>query len=392
MRKMEDPDVLSQALAEPTRRAILEQLRLGQKSVSELVDATARKQPNVSNHLAKMRRQGLVRPERIGRQVYYSIATPFVDLLLRLHEATADPMLESGAEQDETPFSTQIGSPPRKGLGGRSNSKEDSNSADSEDSAGQEKKPVLRLSGSTLHEWQKAYCHSMLEGQEDRATALVDAMLSRRLSMETIYIGVFQWGLNHIGEMYQRGETDAAHEHIASAITERMMARVAQFYSPVTRAPRRAIIACVPDNWHTLGLRMLADGLRGLGWDALFLGANTPSRSVLDLISTTKPDLVVLSCAMEAQWDETAQIVNALGAMRREHSEDHFLIALGGHYIAENTHLLESSPVDFSANNLSQFLNEVRRRFYHDAEARHRNGNATLAPPMEAALGMTEIA
>ena len=87
---MHNPDVLSQALAEPSRRAILESLRFGQKSVTELVVATRLKQPNVSNHLAKMRVQNIVRAERIGRQVYYSIAMPVADLLLRLHELSGD--------------------------------------------------------------------------------------------------------------------------------------------------------------------------------------------------------------------------------------------------------------------------------------------------------------
>ena len=368
MRRIEDPDVLSQALAEPTRRAILEQLRLGQKAVGELVDATARKQPNISNHLAKMRRQGLVRAERIGRQVYYSIATPFVDLLLRLHEATADPLREAGAGHNEIPIATQLGPLPRHGRGSHSASLE---VPVSDPAAINGAAPPLQISGSTLHEWQKAYCHSILEGQEDRAIALVNAMLSRRLSLETIYIGVFQWALNYVGELFQRGETDEAHEHLASAITERMMARVAQFYSPVTRAPRRAIIACVPGNWHTLGLRMLADGLRGLGWDALFLGANTPAQSILNLIPTVRPDLVALACAMEDQWDETAKLVSALGALRQDRPELPFLIALGGHYVAEHPDLLTPLPVDFSANDLTHFLNEVRGRFYQDA---HRAG------------------
>ena len=379
MRKMEDPDVLSQALAEPTRRAILEQLRLGQKAVSELVEATGRKQPNVSNHLAKMRRQGLVRPERIGRQIYYSIATPFVDLLLRLHEYTADPMFDSGAEAGETPYATQLGTPPRNGRGLRNKAEEAdaaphhaeaarhaaeaANSSNGHGGEGREQSVSPGLSA-----WREAYCHSILEGQEDRAMTLVNAMLSRRLSLETIYIGVFQWSLNHIGVLYQNGETDEAREHIASSITERMMAKVAQFYSPVSRAARRALIGCVAGNWHTLGLRMLSDGLRGLGWDALFLGANTPANSILNLIPTVKPDLVVLSCAMEDQWPETEELVKRLAALRESEPSYQFLVALGGHFVMTHPELLAPLPVDFSANDLSQFLNEVRRRYYLGTE------------------------
>ena len=363
MRKMEDPDVLSQALAEPTRRAILEQLRIGQKSVTVLVEATGRKQPNISNHLAKMRRQGLVRSERLGRQVFYSIATPFVDLLLRLHEFTADPLteMEIGTDGPAIPFATQLGNPPRHRSGGKAAQ------GGGADANGTAEHSGTHSVVNTLHEWQEAYCHSILEGQEDRAQALVNAMLSRRLSLETIYIGVFQWALNHIGELYQSGETDEAHEHMASAITERMMAKVAQFYSPVSRTTRRALLGCVAGNWHYLGLRMLADGLRGMGWDALFLGANTPSQSFLNMIPTMKPDLVILSCAMDEQWPETARLLERLETLRHGADEPPFLIAVGGHYVHEH-HDLVPAHVDFTANDLSVFLKEVRRRFYGHAD------------------------
>src|SRR5262249_41955731 len=89
------PDALSHALAEPSRRMILETLRFAPKTVSELVQATHLKQPNVSNHLAKMREHGIVRAERSGRHVYYSIAMPVADLLLRLHEFTARALQQS---------------------------------------------------------------------------------------------------------------------------------------------------------------------------------------------------------------------------------------------------------------------------------------------------------
>ncbi|MCS6777355.1 MAG: metalloregulator ArsR/SmtB family transcription factor, partial [Chloroherpetonaceae bacterium] len=89
-------DTLARALAEPTRRAILENLRLGKKTVTELVRATRRKQPNLSNHLARMREQGLVSAERRGRQVYYSLNTPYADVLLGLFETAALPAPEAG--------------------------------------------------------------------------------------------------------------------------------------------------------------------------------------------------------------------------------------------------------------------------------------------------------
>jgi DNA-binding transcriptional ArsR family regulator len=59
------------ALAEPTRRQVLEGLRAGPRSVGELTDAVPVSQSAVSQHLRVLREAGLVRERREGtRRVY----------------------------------------------------------------------------------------------------------------------------------------------------------------------------------------------------------------------------------------------------------------------------------------------------------------------------------
>jgi DNA-binding transcriptional ArsR family regulator len=60
-------------LAESRRRAILDLVRDGERSVGELVAALAMSQPAVSKHLRVLREAGLVRDELVGRQRLYSI-------------------------------------------------------------------------------------------------------------------------------------------------------------------------------------------------------------------------------------------------------------------------------------------------------------------------------
>jgi DNA-binding transcriptional ArsR family regulator len=59
------------AVAEPRRRAILELLAAGERSVGDLVLRLRLEQPSVSKHLGVLRRVGLVRARRHGRQVLY---------------------------------------------------------------------------------------------------------------------------------------------------------------------------------------------------------------------------------------------------------------------------------------------------------------------------------
>jgi len=66
------------ALADPGRLAILSCLQDGEKSVSELVEATGRSQPNVSQHLSSLARAGFVSCRRDGTFAFYRIADPYV--------------------------------------------------------------------------------------------------------------------------------------------------------------------------------------------------------------------------------------------------------------------------------------------------------------------------
>ncbi|MEF8832423.1 MAG: metalloregulator ArsR/SmtB family transcription factor [Candidatus Thermoplasmatota archaeon] len=56
------------------RLKIIDLLRDGEKSVTELAENTDLTQPNVSQHLAKMRDRNFVKTRKEGTQIYYSIA------------------------------------------------------------------------------------------------------------------------------------------------------------------------------------------------------------------------------------------------------------------------------------------------------------------------------
>jgi DNA-binding transcriptional ArsR family regulator len=61
------------AVADPTRRAILDRLRTGERSVNDLAGPFEMTQPAVSQHLRILLDAGLVEAEWIGRQRLYKL-------------------------------------------------------------------------------------------------------------------------------------------------------------------------------------------------------------------------------------------------------------------------------------------------------------------------------
>ena len=75
---------LFRGFSDPSRLAILETLRAGPLTVSEIVEATGLTQSNASNHLGCLRDCGLVTARPQGRYVFYALSDARVDQLLRL--------------------------------------------------------------------------------------------------------------------------------------------------------------------------------------------------------------------------------------------------------------------------------------------------------------------
>jgi DNA-binding transcriptional ArsR family regulator len=65
-----------QALADPTRRAVLERLSRGPAAVTELAQPFKMALPSFSQHLDVMERCGLVRSRKSGRVRTYRLAPP----------------------------------------------------------------------------------------------------------------------------------------------------------------------------------------------------------------------------------------------------------------------------------------------------------------------------
>jgi DNA-binding transcriptional ArsR family regulator len=82
---MIDPELIPivaerfKALSDPGRLAVLTALFDGESSVGELAAATGRRQPNVSQMLARLAQARLVAARREGNRVLYRIADPHLE-------------------------------------------------------------------------------------------------------------------------------------------------------------------------------------------------------------------------------------------------------------------------------------------------------------------------
>ena len=98
--------------------------------------------------------------------------------------------------------------------------------------------------------------------------------------------------LREIGYRWERGELGVDQEHRAS----HMIAAALDRLRPPTRGDaKRAYLACPPDEWHDLPLRLVRLVLEWSDWQTEFAGACLPYDSALDAVRRSRPSLVGMS-------------------------------------------------------------------------------------------------
>ncbi len=133
----------------------------------------------------------------------------------------------------------------------------------------------------------------------DRAgavTAAVSAIASGELSIPVLYDALAGL-LTEIGDSWQAGETRVWEEHYATAVV-RTIVGACQPYVIAQAAPpirRSAVLATPSEEYHDLGLRMLADRFTLAGWSAHLLGASVPADELLSAVRELGAGAVVLS-------------------------------------------------------------------------------------------------
>lgn len=160
------------------------------------------------------------------------------------------------------------------------------------------------------------YIAAQLAG--DRATALqivLEEGIGREVPASELYLNLIQPAQHRIGRLWQENCITVAQEHLATAISQLVLAHL---YPLLPREPENglvAVVACVPGELHDMGSRVAADFFEMSGYDVRFLGANVPVESLAAMVAETYADVVVLSVVMAFNLPGLRDAVRAIRSL-----------------------------------------------------------------------------
>jgi len=175
--------------------------------------------------------------------------------------------------------------------------------------------------------WSERLLARLINGDESGALGVMEAALRSGTTMDRLYLDVLAPALVEIGEQWRRGELEIYVEHRAIVVAYRLIAQIGPRFIPRGVRKGEIIIGAPADERHGLPSAMVADIMRGQGWQVSDLGADVPTATFVRAVNDAV-DLVAV-CVVVTLPESLVTAGELLAALRLARRPD-VPIYLGG--------------------------------------------------------------
>jgi len=209
-----------------------------------------------------------------------------------------------------------------------------------------------------LHDLATRYLDALLCGERHLASNMILEAVEKGASIKDIYLYVFQRSQYEIGRLWHLNIASVAQEHYCSAATQLIMSQLYQYIFASEKTGRRLVAACVGGELHEIGIRMVADFFEMDGWDTYYMGANTPTSTIIEAIDSHQPDVLAISASMPFHRKTLKELI----ATVRDHDTDgRVKILVGGYALRSSQDLWIKLGADGFADDAQQAVSLANR-------------------------------
>ncbi|MGD2108955.1 MAG: cobalamin-dependent protein [Phycisphaerae bacterium] len=156
------------------------------------------------------------------------------------------------------------------------------------------------------------YLKAILEGDRTAAESLILATLDEGTTIAEVYEGIVAPAQARLGRMWHRGEISVADEHFGSATTQSVMSLLRPRFAKAKPNRRILVATSTPGDLHEIGLRMVSDLFEIDGWSVIYLGANTPTAALVELLDRRQPNLLALSVSTGLTLRDAGELIETI--------------------------------------------------------------------------------
>ncbi|MEX2048669.1 MAG: cobalamin-dependent protein [Gemmatimonadota bacterium] len=185
--------------------------------------------------------------------------------------------------------------------------------------------------GGRFETERRLYVQAILEGNRRAALNVTLEALRVGATVADVYVEILQPAQYEVGRLWERSKITVAKEHMATAVTQYVVAQLYPRLEVPDTVRGNALITGVRGELHQLGANMVADVLESDGWNTRFLGTQLPHQDVLDAIGEHAPRLLGISATVLFNLPAVADLIEDV---RRVHGTEVTILVGGGAFRA----------------------------------------------------------
>ncbi|MBD3306816.1 cobalamin-binding protein [candidate division KSB3 bacterium] len=197
------------------------------------------------------------------------------------------------------------------------------------------------------------YIAALLQGERHVASQLILNAVDQGISIKAIYLEVFQRAQYEIGRLWMTNQISVAQEHYCTAATQLIISQLYPHIFATEKIGRRLVATCVGGELHEIGVRMVTDFFEMEGWDTYYLGANTPTTTILQTIETRTPDVLGVSATMTFHLSLVEELI---GLARDMPAGQQLKILVGGYPFKKRPGLWQKLGADGFAQDAQEAI------------------------------------
>lgn len=170
---------------------------------------------------------------------------------------------------------------------------------------------------------QQEFLKALLAGNRMQCSLIVKKLLQNNISIKDIYENIIKTSLYQIGELWEYNKISVATEHLASSICEAILNENYAMLISNQKIHKTVLLACVENEFHQVGIKMISDVFEMNGWTSYFLGADTPLADLISFAKTIPLDCIAISLSIYAHLPELEKTMNSF---RKEFPEIPILV------------------------------------------------------------------
>ncbi len=163
----------------------------------------------------------------------------------------------------------------------------------------------------------QAFLNDCLTLQRGQALDRIQAAVNGGTSVKDVYFHVITPVMHELGRLWHLNKITIGLEHYCTAVAQMVMAQLFPLLFDGSVKKKRLVSACVAGELHEIGARMVSDLFELNGWDTVFLGADVPVDSVVDMVIQHEAGILAISTTLGANLSAVSKLIAAVRAHPR---------------------------------------------------------------------------